>query len=446
VLDLILKPGSLYNLLKRAGNLIRALGKLHRNASNYIKLYQKYTDPYLVPDLNRQMEVINKRYESQIEQLSKELVSEKNFNLLSDLLERKSIDLLLSTDSSDYITDNTSFYYNINQSYLKYYKNVSFEQLKHYMILRDYDNSIGMTRSFLSKKLEQTLSFIKESELYTLEDDDPDENIACVSKLEDGDSELTSDSYCNKHLKLSMSETICYWHCRWYLIYGSFIEDDYQEVVQEFDHIIEENSDMPEISAFEVIEKHFDNDVVINTDLLRLTCLSILVSKEASEWNHYWSNPLVKMFLSKDKQLKLLIDNYSVCNYSNSLDILKSFEKYYEPDFQLSKCFPNIYRILRLKAYISYLSLIQRVSISDMAKFFAVDEQSLYSEVMELISLFDLNFKIDYQQRIIEYHEKTSAFPKFASKIKDIARNTRVSSRAAVVSTLVSRNFPADKS
>mgnify|MGYP003365706745 FL=1 len=443
VLDLILEPDSPYNLFKRAGYLIQLLDKLHGDTSKYIRLYQKFTDPYLVSDLNRQMEIINKRYEFKIEQLSKEPVSEKTFGLLSELLDRKSTDLLLSTDSSDYITDNTSFYYNINQLYMKYYRNVSFERLKHYMIFRDYDNSIGMSRNFLSRKLEQTISFVKESEAYLL-DENEDENIGC-SNLVNDDTELGSDSSVKKNLKISISETICYWHCRWYLVYGSFIEDDYQEVLELFDCIIEQNYDMPQISAFEVIEKHFDSDVVINTNLLRLICLSILVCKEANKWCHYWSNPHIKRFLAKDKELKQFIDDYSMCNYSSALQLLERFEKYYEPDFQLSKCFPNIPKILRLKAYVSYLSLIQRVSVCDMADFFSIPESLLYSEVMELISLFDLNFKIDCQQGIIEYYKEASGFPDIGSKIKSIIRNTRVSSKATVVGSLVSKAFSEDK-
>jgi len=173
--------------------------------------------------------------------------------------------------------------------------------------------------------------------------------------------------------------------------------------------------------------------------------LSILVCKEANKWCHYWSNPHIKRFLVKDKELKQFIDDYSMCNYSSAFQLLERFEKYYEPDFQLSKCFPNIPRILRLKAYVSYLSLIQRVSVCDMADFFSIPESLLYSEVMELISLFDLNFKIDCQQGIIEYYKEASEFPDIGSKIKNIIRNTRVSSKATVVGSLVSKAFSEDK-
>lgn len=438
LLKIIYSEDHRYVLFKHTVHLLE-LVKKYGNTELYNKygaLYQAESAPYFSTDLNKQMDIISQRYEPQIMRLSRQTESQAIFDELSEILERRHIDLLLSLDSSDYLTDNTSFYYNINQRYMKYYRRQSLKQFETYMAFRDYDNSFGATHYFLGRKLEQLLAYRKDNEDdLGAEQDKPLRNNEMT--LVSGDDEQEDNSSV-----LEDNEVIHYWRCRWYLIYGSFLNNNYKEVVTDFDKMQHDNLKLGHITANGVLETNFSNNIVLKKDLMRFICLSILISKSAHDLQEYWAKPPLKDAIDTDNDLKQLIDSYSECRFAEFLQRLTKMEEYYSMEYQVQRVFPNVRKICRMKGYVTYLTLMRKVPLAHMAQFFGMDLQLLNKELMDLINIFDLNFRIDSKLQIIEYQEDISPRLKLSSLLHVVNEDVKAGSRALEVNSLIQKAFP----
>ncbi|VEU21338.1 DEKNAAC102484 [Brettanomyces naardenensis] len=444
LLDLILRSDSYYRLFNGTSILIETLGRNGQSdsASKYIRLYKGIAEPYLVSDLNSQMSIVNKKFDNEMVAYGRKPVSQSNFDSLTELLKRKSLDLLMSTGSSEYLSDNTSFYYNVNPQYLNYYRKVSLKELEEYMVFRNYDNSLGQARNFLTRKIEQILAYDKEDLCGGGGDNNSGPQKMAVDPLDNDELVLNGSSIALSDTKLSESEVISYWRCRWYLLYASFLNDHYRDVVEDFDKIATDSESLGKVGACDVLQNHFENDLILNVNLLRIIWLSVLIVKKSTELSKYLESPVLKRALCTDSKLNCLVKSYCACRFEQSLRILNELGYEYSYDYQISRVIPNVQRILRFKAYISYLSLVGRVSVEHMSTVFGVEPSALYYEVVKLVTIFNLHFRIDGEKRIIEYHKDSSRFEKMIEELQSINEEANISSRAMKVNSLVLKALP----
>ncbi|QPG72787.1 hypothetical protein FOA43_000089 [Brettanomyces nanus] len=447
LLELILTSDSYYRLFNGIPVLIEVLNRHGETqaAFHYIDLYRSLAEPYLVADLNSQMALVNKKYDGDISNYTSKQVNQENFNSLTELLKRKSLDLLMSTGSSEYLSDNTSFYYNINPQYLEYYKRVSLKEFEDYMVYRNYNNSLGLARGFLARKLEQILAYDKEREPEGEENDEEltDTRSTGSPDMLDKDELVLNSNSVITAAKLSQPEIVSYFRCRWYLIYASSLNNDYKGVMSDFDKIVEENClGNLGVSASQVLSEQFSNELVLSVNLLRIICLSVLIVKRSSELVRYWKIPLLKSAILSDPLLNGLIKSYSSCKFDQSLKILAKMDEEYRYDYQISTIFPDMQRILRYKAYITYLSLVMRVSVEHMAGMFGVDVNVLYDELVMVIDMFGLQFKMDVTNRIVEFSPSSSRLHKMGQELEAIDEEVKIGSRSLEVNSIVQGTFP----
>lgn len=395
--------------------------------SVYLPLYKQLAEPYLESDVNRQLVVINGLYEKPINSFASKEVTQANFDDLENYLKKKSLDILMSTGSSEYLTDNTSFYYNVSPLYLHYYNQVSLRELEQYIVCRSYDDSICTTRNFLVRKLEQTLEFDKASA--------EDDAVSMATDL-DRDELVLEEPSDTIEVGRSKEEVISYWRYRWYLLYASFLNDDYKSVVTEFTAMLDES--LNDIAATSVLQCHFKDVVVSKTNLLRIICFSFLIVKSNTGLQSFWKVPVVEEALSADLILSTIVKSYIAGKYGElhrTMDILGSQYRY---DYQLSKVFPNVQRIIRFKVYITYLSLIKRATIQHMADIFDVPVDSLEEELDQLIRTFKLHVSI--HDGIIECVPQVA--DDLVSRLYKLDLAAVNDSNNLEISALVARSFP----
>lgn len=150
---------------------------------------------------------------------------------------------------------------------------------------------------------------------------------------------------------------------------------------------------IPIFSASDLID--FESFIFI-TVILSLVCLErpTLVTKIVDD-------PKVFQVLQTDPELKLLLNSYVQCHYSEFMRALIPIYKRVEKNFYLQKHARFFLRSVRVNAYRQFLQPFSSVSLESMASSFGVSQSFIELDVADYIANGKLVCKIDRVNRRI---------------------------------------------
>jgi COP9 signalosome complex subunit 1 len=138
------------------------------------------------------------------------------------------------------------------------------------------------------------------------------------------------------------------------------------------------------------------NDVAIYGGLCALTSMdrNDLQSKVLD-------NASFRNFLELEPHIRRAIAFFCNSKYSQCLETLEAYRKDYLLDIHLQRHVPELYYRVRSKSIVQYFIPFSCVTLHSMASAFVTDEESIESELVEMIQRGILDARIDTQNKVL---------------------------------------------
>ena len=137
------------------------------------------------------------------------------------------------------------------------------------------------------------------------------------------------------------------------------------------------------------------NDVAVYGGL----CALVSMNREELQ-NKVLDNSSFRNFLELEPHIRRAITFFCSSKYSQCLEILQAYKTDYLLDVHLYRHVPAIYTAVRRKSIVQFFSPFGSVKLDRMAQAFGTNDQSLMSELVEMIEGGMLNARIDMRERV----------------------------------------------
>ncbi|KAI0464317.1 hypothetical protein LJB42_001923 [Komagataella kurtzmanii] len=337
----------------------------------------------LLVQLDRKIE----RYETNVSGLNSFL------NLRELILKRDYLTSIMAINAESYLLSGLISSYNT-----RLWKEFVAQDLEAFILFFTYQGKISKYIPFVTKKLtaaKYTLLEVPSTDTIDEEDDSEDTSSGKTDQL------YMSDSRPFK--KSQQTETIAYWRCRWLLSFIYFSNQDYIDCCKNFVDMLQ-SEPLQGISAIEVFNDHWQNDIVSKNDVLQMIILSMLVAQPINEIFVVISMDKFQLVFSKQPELHNFLEHFTNAAFQSCNKIWsEEWLRYFQLDLFISKKIDRLSLLFRFRQYLIYLSMVQRASTLHLATRLAIDEPQLKLEILQLIHLLGLNFQFDYETSTISY-------------------------------------------
>ena len=150
------------------------------------------------------------------------------------------------------------------------------------------------------------------------------------------------------------------------------------------------------------VDEEAYNELITPNDIAVYGGLCALASMTRDELQtRVLENANFRNYLELESHIRRAVSLFVSSKYSACLSILESYKSDYLLDVHLQRHIPEIYFQIRSKAIIQYFIPFSRVTLSTLATAFNTDEQSIESELIDMIERNSLDARIDLEHRIL---------------------------------------------
>lgn len=212
----------------------------------------------------------------------------------------------------------------------------------------------------------------------------------------------------NNSLKLSEIESKSYWEIKWWILFAMFLSCDYEDVVKSFQELTTTEKYNNKVKGNSIDSlKALDNTVINGKSIIRVVIISIILTQNNKERSKIWENPVLIDLFYEDQLIKNFKDNFESINFpdvNNNLIQLNN-EILWCP--QLDECLKKTQSLLFQKSILTYLSFVNRITLSQLSDFFSIDKKLISDFLIKSISILELPLVYDIETEIIELKSKS---------------------------------------